>query len=170
MASGCLRAATKRHSILGHAARRCQLSRTKRVRIAPVREAAHQVAAGLAVFFGLAFVVLFAVVVAGLMFIGLPQVRLPPHSAPGRTGRMPAFRRELRLLGNHAGRDAIDVGYFGAAKTERIGLAGLLLFLGIGMTAFGNSENDSATASVAPSRKFRNNDMDPPRVSGVNSG
>ena len=47
----------------------------------------------------------------------------------------PAFRRELRLPGNHAGGDAIDVGYLGAAEAKCIRLAGLLLFLGIGMTS-----------------------------------
>ncbi len=44
-----------------------------------------------------------------------------------------ALRRELRAPGDHAGLDAIDVGNLGAAQAERIGLAGRLLFGGIGM-------------------------------------
>ena len=52
----------------------------------------------------------------------------------------PALRRELRLLGDHAGGDAVDVGNFGTAETEGVRLAGLLLFGRIGVADRGQRD------------------------------
>ncbi len=51
----------------------------------------------------------------------------------GRSEIHPAARRELILLADHAGRDAIDVGNVRAAKTKRIVAAGRLLFGSVGL-------------------------------------
>ena len=51
----------------------------------------------------------------------------------GRSEIQPAARRELILLADHAGRDAVDVGNVRAAKTKRIVAAGRLLFGGVGL-------------------------------------
>src|ERR1700730_11833612 len=45
----------------------------------------------------------------------------------GRSAIQPAARRELILLADHAGRDAVYVGNIRAAKTKRIVAAGRLL-------------------------------------------
>jgi hypothetical protein len=45
----------------------------------------------------------------------------------------PALRRELRLVADHAGRDAIDIGNVSAAETKRIAGAGLLLIGRVGV-------------------------------------
>ena len=51
----------------------------------------------------------------------------------GRFEIRPTARRELVLFPDHAGRDAVDVGNVGAAKTKRIVGAGLLLLGRVGL-------------------------------------
>jgi hypothetical protein len=48
--------------------------------------------------------------------------------------KLPAWRRELRLSGDHAGRDAVDIRDFGTTETKGVGLAGLLLLRRVGVT------------------------------------
>jgi hypothetical protein len=52
-----------------------------------------------------------------------------------------AWRRKLRLVPDHAGGDAIDIGNVGTAETERIAAASLLLFGGVGLGRSGPDRN-----------------------------
>jgi hypothetical protein len=50
----------------------------------------------------------------------------------GLPEKRPASRRELGLVPDHAGRDAIDIRNVSAAKPKRVRAAGLLLLVGVG--------------------------------------
>ena len=69
----------------------------------------------------------------GLIAIGLPAGAVAASARLGTSELRPAGRRELGFLGDHAGGDAVDTGDFGAAETEGVAGAGLLLFGGVGM-------------------------------------
>jgi hypothetical protein len=67
-----------------------------------------------------------------------PVAGLPPRTFRDRGVLVgpevrPASRTELRLVPDHADRNALDVGNFVAAKTKRVAAARLLLFGSIGM-------------------------------------
>src|SRR5256885_8165439 len=59
---------------------------------------------------------------------GLPEMRA-------------ASRRELGLVPDHAGRDAIDIRNIRAAKPKRVSTAGLLLLVGVGSARRGPHRN-----------------------------
>ena len=69
--------------------------------------------------------------------IGRPDAeRLSRRNRCGRGSglpeKRPASRRELGLVPDHAGRDAIDIRNIRAAKPKRVRAAGLLLLVGVG--------------------------------------
>ena len=74
----------------------------------------------------------------------------------------PASRREARLVLDHAGRDAINVGDIGPAKVHRIAGAGLLLFGGIGGSRRRECRSRKRRCKHQPNRNFPVRTANPP--------